>query len=1090
SQEGCVPVSYHKPTYDAIKVAIAQGITVIEAAGNGNNDLDENQYNPGHDPFSLNQDSGAIMVGASDSSYRATKQERASFSNYGDTVDLYAWGGDTIAPAYGNYYDDDGDYLAYTLFGGTSGASPIVASAVAILQSSYFAKNGEYATPAEVKQILQSTGTPQLNENGENIGVMPDLRAAINQIWNISEVTAPTITPSSGVYQMPLQVTIGYGDNSQNSSNTHIRYTLDGTEPTENSFIYIPEQGDTLYLNYQVTVRAKAFSNFGGSGYVDESETTTAILLSGTPKVSTPVIIPSGGTYNVGTQLILSTDTPGATIRYRLDGRTPSFFYPGTKYTGPVNLPVGTHEVTARGYKDGYYKSDVAYSDPIVINNIQLPMPTIYPNSGTFNGEVNVYMGSTVLGADIHYTVDGSTPTESSPKFVEPFALTEDTTVKARVYLDSYTPSDVTTVEYEIISEVSPPVINPADGTTATDTLQVSMSVDTQGATIRYTTNGAEPTAYSEVYDGPFTLGHGEHTVKAKAFLSGAANSSTTTANYTVYDPNNQIDPPVIYPPVGNYNGPISVTITSETEGVFISYTTDGSDPFSSATVKPYIGPFVLEGADNDYLIRARAFKASANPSSVASIGTHRLTVVTPTLGQVITPTIDPPTGTYTNTFTAKVTAPDFLAPFRIRGLHITQDGTMPLANRDNQQSGSAPVNVSVSESKTVKAVGSQVGWEDSEVATAEYTLQCDTPLIMTGGTYTETAEVSMSSGTTSAKIYYTTDGSEPTDQSSLYDQPFSLSVGEHVVRAMCTRNNFEPSETTTAAFLVNPTPVAPNITQQPTNQNGEVCGSAQFEVMATGTPDPVYQWMKDGNILAGEDEPTLELAILRMEDAGSYTVVVSNSAGEVTSSNAVLSIADNGAICFDQKQTQTITFDALPITATVGVTLSLSASATSDLPVTYESSTLDVCTVSGDEVMTISEGTCSVNALQTGNGDFAPAPIVSQSFEVMASTKMTQLISFPEPPNTDELEVGNTFELAASADSGLSITYQSETPAVCSVSSTTVTILSEGTCTINASQIGNGEFEAAQSVRQSFVVGSEPPVGSDSDIFLPMIRR
>ncbi|MCA9925212.1 MAG: chitobiase/beta-hexosaminidase C-terminal domain-containing protein, partial [Anaerolineales bacterium] len=75
---------------------------------------------------------------------------------------------------------------------------------------------------------------------------------------------------------------------------------------------------------------------------------------------------------------------------------------------------------------------------------------------------------------------------------------------------------------------------------------------------------------------------------------------------------------------------------------------------------------------------------------------------------------------------------------------------------------------------QTVKAISAQAGWFDSDIAEATFTFVCDTPTVTEGGTFTDSAVVSLSSGTTGAKIYYTTDGSEPTTSDTLYSGSFS----------------------------------------------------------------------------------------------------------------------------------------------------------------------------------------------------------------------------------------------------------------------------------------------------------------------------
>ncbi len=82
---------------------------------------------------------------------------------------------------------------------------------------------------------------------------------------------------------------------------------------------------------------------------------------------------------------------------------------------------------------------------------------------------------------------------------------------------------------------------------------------------------------------------------------------------------------------------------------------------------------------------------------------------------------------------------------------------------------------------------------------------------------------------------------------------------------------------------------------------------------------------------------------------------------------------------------------------------------------------------------------------------------------------KTAQVIDFPDLPNVNE--GATSFELAATTNSGLPITYRSLTPDVCTVQGSTVTIVGVGTCTIEASQAGDENFAPAGSVLQSFEV-------------------
>lgn len=85
--------------------------------------------------------------------------------------------------------------------------------------------------------------------------------------------------------------------------------------------------------------------------------------------------------------------------------------------------------------------------------------------------------------------------------------------------------------------------------------------------------------------------------------------------------------------------------------------------------------------------------------------------------------------------------------------------------------------------------------------------------------------------------------------------------------------------------------------------------------------------------------------------------------------------------------------------------------------------------------------------------------------------TAAPQVIEFPALP---DVTFGvASFKLAAATASGLPITYTSLTANVCTVSGATVTVIGIGTCTVQASQVGDANHAAAQPVNQSFLVGA-----------------
>ena len=199
---------------------------------------------------------------------------------------------------------------------------------------------------------------------------------------------------------------------------------------------------------------------------------------------------------------------------------------------------------------------------------------------------------------------------------------------------------------------------------------------------------------------------------------------------------------------------------------------------------------------------------------------------------------------------------------------------------------------------------------------------------------------------------------------------------------------------------------------------------------------------------------------------AGTCTIQASQ-AGNATY-NAAANVSRSFSVA---KASQTITFGAISAKTFGVLPFSVTATASSGLPVTFSSLTTTVCTISAIIVTINAAGTCTIRASQAGNANYAAAPTVSQSFTV---AKASQTISFAalaarpmgSPP----------FSIGATASSGLAVGFASVTTPVCTLSGTTVTLVATGTCSIQASQVGDANYLAAPVVSQSFAVTTLTP--------------
>jgi hypothetical protein len=88
--------------------------------------------------------------------------------------------------------------------------------------------------------------------------------------------------------------------------------------------------------------------------------------------------------------------------------------------------------------------------------------------------------------------------------------------------------------------------------------------------------------------------------------------------------------------------------------------------------------------------------------------------------------------------------------------------------------------------------------------------------------------------------------------------------------------------------------PVAPGVSSQPQNVSVYPYQDATFFVAATGTGPLSYQWRFNGTNLVGATSNSFTRAAIQAQDVGYYSVVISNTAGSISSSNALLLLLDS----------------------------------------------------------------------------------------------------------------------------------------------------------------------------------------------------
>ena len=322
-----------------------------------------------------------------------------------------------------------------------------------------------------------------------------------------AQALQPIVSPDAGIYSGFVAVTV----TNQRAGET-IYYTTDGSEPTQASNIY----GGIIVLNSTATLRLRAFSPIVG---VAPSEITTVSYVISALSVT---ISPAAGTYLSSRSVSLASSSGDAVIYYTVDGSTPD--ETSDQYTSPFTLTENT-TVKAIAIITGISTSAIATS----VFGIQLIAPELTASGTEINSFEFSANNPNSIG-EIRYTIDGSTPNSGSTLYVSPVTLTATTNVKAAVFNSTNVTSDVTDRTYTV--QCDAPVLSPSGGI-IDPAVPITMTTTTSGATIRYTTNGDEPTGASTAYSTPVYLTE-DTTVKAKTFKSGLTDSDTTSSFYSV----------------------------------------------------------------------------------------------------------------------------------------------------------------------------------------------------------------------------------------------------------------------------------------------------------------------------------------------------------------------------------------------------------------------------------------------------------------------------------------------------------------------------------------------------------------------------
>ena len=448
----------------------------------------------------------------------------------------------------------------------------------------------------------------------------------------------------------------------------------------------------------------------------------------------------------------------------------------------------------------------VSESQPVVI----LPdsdAPTASPAAGVYTVPQAVMLTTTTSGAAIYYTTDGTIPNTSSTLYSSPILFSNSLTVKAITVKSGYNQSSVSSFDYAIGLALPDPTFSPPAGAFGPDqsvTINALYSPDV----IYYTTDGSTPTTSSSVYSAPITVSSNK-TIKTFAVKTGWADSGVSIAPYVI---NGAVLAPSFSLAAGAYGPAQTVSLSSTTTGSIIYFTTDNSTPTAAST--PYSDPITISSSQT---LKAIAIKQDYIDSSIS---TAAYTIN----GNVATPTFSITAGAYGPAQTVTLSTTTTGAT-----IYYTTNGASPTTSSSIY---SSPITVSVSQ--TIKTFAVKQYFTDSSMTSATYTINgtaAAPTFSVAAGAYGPAQSVTLSSTTSGASIYYTTNGATPTTSSTLYSGAINVSISM-TIKAIAVKSAFITSIETSSGYTINGTVATPTF-----SINGGAYSTTQTVTISTTTP-------------------------------------------------------------------------------------------------------------------------------------------------------------------------------------------------------------------------------------------------------------
>lgn len=447
------------------------------------------------------------------------------------------------------------------------------------------------------------------------------------------------------------------------------------------------------------------------------------------------------------------------------------YYVPIDSLTGDVDLSA-ISGIRIGQWNAGTYLIDSVYFDNYLVTG----EPTIVPNAPLaslpdgyrFKEMVEVQLANR-SGDAIYYTLDGTEPTMGSYLYTEPISITETTTLKA-ISFARHSYSKVANFDYLKDATVLEDVTANKSPGEYDKPFEVQLSAE-KGATIHYTTDGTTPTENSKTYDQAISITTSTE-IRAVAIKDGQS-SNVGHFKYKLYD---KLSAPTFSVESDDHFESFLLELISS-PNVDIYYTLDGTEPTNSSM--KYEEPLSIKKST---LIRAVAIKNGIS----SEISEKQYKIIPKGVNA------DKPAGNYTQQVVV-----EFRGEVDNLEIFYTTDGTDPTENgyeeTETAQFYTGPLQVNEdTDFKVVARYPGSTYFSDMQIF--KYNIKeekkVQIPRISpNGGTYGSRQTVSMETDNDNATIYYTLDGTEPTNKSIKYEEPFTITK-DTVIKAVAVKGN------------------------------------------------------------------------------------------------------------------------------------------------------------------------------------------------------------------------------------------------------------------------------------------------------------